>query len=170
MNKLKMFNDNIKLVSYTLNRLYKRYDAQFVKDNYYDMWQEGALGLWKAVHKFDDTLGYKFITYAYYHIAGHVRRYCSKKLHLRSQHKYIFISIDEEISEGVTLADTIPYIEPEDVDWILNDKRLTSQQKEICKLYLEGLSQDEVAKRIGCSQITISRTFKRIGKILLEDL
>ncbi|MGN0107746.1 MAG: sigma-70 family RNA polymerase sigma factor [Hominilimicola sp.] len=54
-------------------------------DNYEDAMQDAYLGLHEAVNGFDESKGYKFLTYAKYHIQVAIQRGQSKALHVPEQ-------------------------------------------------------------------------------------
>jgi len=67
-----LVSKNIKLVHFALNK-YFRMRPSF--SDYEDCFQEGCIGLIKAVKHFDENKGIKFSTYATYKIIGEIRRF-----------------------------------------------------------------------------------------------
>lgn len=69
--------DNLKLVHYTL----RKHFPQFINtQDYEDVFQVGCIGLVKACDNFDESLGFKFTTYAVSRIWGEI------KTHLRDKY------------------------------------------------------------------------------------
>lgn len=64
--------DNLKLVPYVLNKYMRKSRNE---SDYEDYYQEGCIGLIKAAHRFDPTLGFTFATYAINLIMNEMRRY-----------------------------------------------------------------------------------------------
>lgn len=69
-----LVEDNIQLVHYILHNYIKPLSM-----DYEDCFQEGCYGLVKAAIGFDESLGYKFSTYAVPQIIGYVKRYLRDK-------------------------------------------------------------------------------------------
>lgn len=69
-----LVEDNIQLVHYILHNYIKPMSM-----DYKDCFQEGYYGLVKAAIGFDESLGYKFSTYAVPQIIGYVKRYLRDK-------------------------------------------------------------------------------------------
>jgi RNA polymerase sigma factor (sigma-70 family) len=58
-------------------KIVKRF--QFLKENfYYDLIQDGILGLIESIDRFNISLGYRFSTFSQYYIKGKVRTYLRK--------------------------------------------------------------------------------------------
>lgn len=64
--------DNLGLISFTINKYFPT--LRFNED----VWQEGAIGLIKAVRDFNTDAGIKFSTYAVSKIYGQIKVYCSR--------------------------------------------------------------------------------------------
>lgn len=64
----KLVSDNLRLVGH----LCKRFSGRGIE--YEDLYQAGCVGLVKAAHAFDESLGFQFSTYAVPVILGEVRR------------------------------------------------------------------------------------------------
>ena len=69
----KMFNCNLRLVS-TVVKKYLHHCQRTASFSQADLLQMGAIGLIRAVEKFDPATGYKFSTYAYWWIQQGVSR------------------------------------------------------------------------------------------------
>ena len=161
-----LFVQNEKLVYFVLNKILREIpNFKMYKD---DMMQQGFLGLLRACRNFDKDKGNKFSTYASKTIKGYMYKYIEKELRSRRKHRLQFVSLETEVNEKTTLADTI-VSEPYETPWIFTDKRLTDKQLLVCKLLYEGYNQTEIGKELGCSQVQISRIIKQIKSILQED-
>ncbi len=62
MDTLEMYQENKNLIHYIIQRHYPHLIGTL---EYEDAFQEGSIGLLKAIKKFDPTKGYRFSTYAY---------------------------------------------------------------------------------------------------------
>lgn len=80
----KMVLDNLTLVDHILQKDMHVYPNN---QNYEDYQQEGRLGLVLAVKRFDESRGYKFSTFLFPYIKGHMLRY-----HREFLSRYIHIS------------------------------------------------------------------------------
>jgi RNA polymerase sporulation-specific sigma factor len=65
---LALFDRHQGLVRHVVGRLYRSGEAD-------DLYQVGALGLWKAIQRFEPQRGFRFATYAVPVILGELRRY-----------------------------------------------------------------------------------------------
>lgn len=72
------------LVKLTLKRDIKIED----NDLYADLYQEGRMGVLKAIEKFDESMGYKFSTYAKYWIFAYITYFISKNRYAVKVSKY----------------------------------------------------------------------------------
>lgn len=118
-------------------------------DNYEDAMQDAYFGLHEAVNRFDESMGYKFLTYATHYIRQAIRRGQSASLHVPEQVRMAAYKI-RRIQNNLTLelnrtptaaevgkcagldAETVKYIlnvnksvksiyEPIGEDWLLGD-------------------------------------------------
>lgn len=163
-----LVEENMKLVHFVIN---KRYKTIIQKINYLglyeDFYQEGCIGLFKAVKAFDETKGFKFSTYGFkwidLQLRGFVTRYIPK--HYNDN----LVSMDKKINKGdkreITLKDAIySYDEYNGLYSDLKKFAKTTKVKDIdtiIDLSLEGLSQREISIVIGISQPEVSRRVKR---------
>jgi RNA polymerase sporulation-specific sigma factor len=159
VNKERLVEDNMNLVYYIINQYYPTYLHNE------DVVQQGMLGLVKAADAWDESKS-KFSTYASKCILNEIR------LWFRSECKHIDVqSLDYEIStddgEFATVADLIACDDGMDYDlfhsYLLFQRTLTDQEKEIIRLKLEDFTQTEIAEMLGCSRPNICRIIKKIG-------
>ena len=155
----RMVEENMGLVYSIARRFLNRgYDAE-------DLTQIGAIGLIKAVKKFNPEFNVQFSTYAVPMITGEIKRFLCDDGAVK-----ISRTLKENAMKGdkeIRLLDTITGEEIEDgvinkvmIDDILS--RLTEREKEIILLrYFRGKTQSEIAKIIGVSQVQISRIEKK---------
>ena len=173
MKVLELYETNLPLVTSRL-KLYTSNMTQW-SVNYHidDMRQEASLSLYNACKKYDPSKGFAFSTYAVCCIDGAIKMYLERLNRSRRKNKTstVAISLDTEVVgyDDVKLEDTIPAPEKEDVLWIFTDTRLDDRMRLICKLIYEGYTQTEIGKRIGISQVHVSRIITSIKTILLED-
>ena len=73
----KLFSCNLRLVSNVAKR-YLPHTTRTSNFGHEDLLQVGAIGLMRAVEKFDPAKGYKFSTYSYWWIQQGMQRLCEK--------------------------------------------------------------------------------------------
>ena len=106
----KMVTSNLGLVSSIAKKLYYK-NEQY---SFEDMFQEGVIGLMKAISKFDATEGCRFSTYSYYWIYCFVSRYHTNqygKIRIPSHIKDKLRKYEKEGDERLTeIKDMIPHV------------------------------------------------------------
>lgn len=144
-----------------------------------EKFQVGCIGLVKAAKRYDESLGYKFSTYAISMIAGEIKRYLrddkwrigSRKERSNGNAKKP-ISLETPVSQDgkVRIIDTVKEqfvldeFESKVELYELLDETLQQEEKKVLELnILYGYSQREVSKFLGVSQNQISRL--KIGAI-----
>ena len=109
---------NAKLVTFVVNKFYNKPEYKDIKE---DLIQEGFLGLFTAIDKFDPERGYKFSTYAvhwvqqacsgflldhkpYLHVPSHVRTAQNKLLRFIKENQISLKDINQETVDklGIT--------------------------------------------------------------------
>ena len=68
----KFIEDNMKLVTYTIDKKFPSYKYEMIDSSFEETFQTGCIGLIKAVDKFDENKGYSFSTYAISCIVGEI--------------------------------------------------------------------------------------------------
>lgn len=120
-NKLRnsLATKNAKLVTFVVNKFYNKPEYKDIRE---DLIQEGFLGLFTAIDKFDPERGFKFSTYAvhwvqqacsgflldhkpYLHIPSHVRTAQNKLLRFMRENKVLFKDIDENTLKELGITD-----------------------------------------------------------------
>ncbi len=206
-NREDFIRDNLRLV----NHLCKRFIGRGIE--YDDLYQAGCLGLVKAADAFDESLGFKFSTYAVPVVLGEIRRLFRDggSVKVSRSVKELFLKITKEKARlenelggepalsqiaaalNVSVEDVTEALDAsqpaisltsvnEDGDRqtdiptvsetsalenrILLEgaiSKLQSDEQTIIKLrFFEQLTQNEAAKRLGVSQVSISRKEKKI--------
>ncbi len=91
----------------------KKYLAS--KESIEDLYQAGCLGLVKAAHKFDASLGFHFISFAKYYVENEIRKLAYGHIN----HKSISLDapIDADNIEGPTLIDFMANSDSPLPDW-----------------------------------------------------
>ncbi len=107
-----------------------------------DLLMAGALGITKAVDKFDATLGYRFISYATWYIEDEVRKAAYNNL----KQKQSFISYDEPLyadeSESETMANALPSSLENFPDWNIQYQEMLYTLKSVLdEKYYQGLGK-----------------------------
>ncbi|APF28150.1 RNA polymerase sigma factor, sigma-70 family protein [Clostridium sporogenes] len=149
----------------------KRYKQFRHKYSYDDLFQEGCLGLMKAVNRFDDNKGIKFSTYAYPYVDGQILIMArddkwygkNRKERFEKSAPYSLDSIIKGTENEITYIDSIGNYDFnfEKIEVRMLVDMLPNKLKDIVSMiYIEGFSQTEIAKIIGCSQVSISRLRK----------
>lgn len=161
MNYEKMIADNLGLAHMMVRKypLPKGYE-------YEDMYQEACIAIFTAAKEFDPAKGFKFSTIASKHIAN-----CFYKI-FRSQNADkrtgICISIFSPTTDNLELIDMIS----NEVD--LEDEVIASEtldtlleaDKNLVMLKLEGKTQVEIGKEIGCSQVHVMRKLRKLKALV----
>ena len=103
--KIKFYESNLRLVVYYVTKFGSKYLPLGI--DIMDLIQEGNIGLFKAVEKFDPTLGYKFSTYAFWWIKVYMQRYVTE----RSRTIRIPVWTQEKLNKYIKIVDNIRKIE-----------------------------------------------------------
>lgn len=206
-NREAFISDNLRLVGH----LCRRFCGRGIE--YDDLYQAGCVGLVKAADAFDDSLGFRFSTYAVPVVLGEIRRLFRdggsikvsrslKELSLKINREKILFENEfgteptvlqiaeklgvsaEEVAEALdaarpALSLTAAFDDGEnqtDVPVVsgvqaLDDKlllqsavlRLEPKEQLLVRLrFFEQLTQNETAKRLGTTQVGVSRAEKKI--------
>ena len=158
--------DNIRLVYYVFGKFSQTEVTSLHRD---DIISSGLLGLVKAANTFDSERGTKFSTYAALCIRNEmlmymrkVRRYFGKEISLEEP-----VSTDET-GTVLTIADTIEANEnPQDechagIMFAEFQRRLSTLDRSVLKMKMEGYRQKEIARCLGYSQGYIAKRIKGI--------
>lgn len=164
--KLKL-NSRLKAVAHKLNGR-----AAFLNEE--DLYQEGLMHLWQCFEKgllSDKTESY--IVQGYYF---HLRNYLRTELD-----KVSLVSFESfRNEEGREFEENIPSLQCEPLTGTLDSKLaadtlmnngLTKREKEVCALFLEGLTVREIGSRLGISHVRVVKikdNIRRKYSYLLE--
>jgi RNA polymerase sporulation-specific sigma factor len=153
--------DNLPLV----NKIACKYVKANTMREFEDLFQIGCIGLIKAADKFDNTLGFKFSTYAYRLIEGEIINNVNRK----EEKTVDTIGIEEYVNgcEGQTIEDTLKDESIGEYEFIEDDafrmllKGLSEKQSLVIKLrFDDGLAQLEVSEILGVTKQRISELEK----------
>lgn len=187
-----------------------KYPKRYDKD---DLYQVGMIGLIDAYKHFDNTLGTKFSTFAYYYIVGEVNKYIRESSSLKVSKELIdlnkkiiktrelmlqklgreptnlelslYLEVDEEMIDSALLAtsevesidssfDTYKSYDNTSADVLdLRNEIMnldSDERRLILARYYEDLTQSETSKKIGISQVQVSRNEAKILKKLKDKL
>lgn len=132
-----------------------------------DLYQEGMLGLLSAVYTFDESKGVLFSTYAMTLITRKMLsaiRVANKKNGLPMES---YVSIDEKAdicSGSPTPEDFLIYNEEIDSILLFVNNNLSKTEKKVFRLNLLGLSYNEIADILDCSEKSVDNALQRIRK------
>lgn len=132
-----------------------------------DLYQEGMLGLLSAVYSFDESKGVLFSTYATTLITRKMLsalRTANKKSNLPLDS---YVSIDEKCdirSFSPTPEEMLMF--NEEIDSILSfvNNNLSKTEKKVFRLNLLGLSYNEIAEILDCTEKSVDNALQRIRK------
>ena len=194
------------LIYSIISKYSKRYDRD-------DLYQVGMIGLIDAYNHFDNSLGTKFSTFAYYYIVGEVNKYIRESSSLKVSKELIdlnkkiinarelmiqklgreptnleislYLDIEESMIDNALLATG----EVESIDASFDQFKfyddtsaeLLDLRNEISKLdeyekklivdrYFNEMTQSEISKELGISQVQVSRNETKILKKLKTNL
>ena len=188
-----------------------KYGNYFDKD---DLYQVGMIGLIDAYKHFDESVGVKFSSYAYYYILGEVTKFVRENRSVKVSKDFIklnssiekcrdvmrkklgreptdtevslFLEIDEEkvsevrnsmqevksldfcYEEDISLYNSVMCFDNETSADVLDLRseisRLSEEEKALIDVrYYQEMTQSEASKKLGISQVQVSR---KEGKIL----
>ena len=138
---------------------------------YEDLYSAGCIGLLKAVKAFDCTRGVQFSTYAVPVILGEIKRLfrdggAVKVSRSLKEHAMQIQQLQEQFQQKHGRAATLTELALRQVLQILPqaDRKLLQYR------YFQNLTQTETAKRLGISQVQVSRKEKKILSRLRQEL
>ncbi len=143
-NEEKLFLENMKLVTYALNKCKCFYDD--------DLKQECYLALWKAVKAFDETRGFKFSTFAMRCILNKI--YMTWRDRDKKKYQWDYGEEIEKLRDYENYTYLVDLLDGKDVD-----------VQKIIVLLIQGYSQREIKQILGRSQ---SYVRNRIYKVWRE--
>lgn len=171
MTAQERFERNIRLSYHVLS---KHFPAQYPSEDYK---QIAMLYLWIACLSFDESKGYKFSTYACTVMWNGIVQALRKERIRGGKDTVVLSSLDAPLSntskseEFSNILDIMA--DPEDMYALIDLKdaleklEMSDRAREILSLYMSGLTQIEISKRVGISQPQVSRDIKRIQERLL---
>ena len=121
-----------------------------------DLYQVGCIWLIKAADRFDETLGFRFSTYAVAWIDGDIRKYRRREKSINQ--------FELNIGDTDTIAN-LPSLNDDIIAEIYLDnfkKHLSARDKKIIELRETGLTTTQIGREVGVSQVHISRELRRL--------
>ena len=203
--------DNLLEYENLVYSIINKYGSYFDRD---DLYQVGIIGLIDAHNHFDDTLGVKFSSYAYYYILGEVTKFVRENRPVKvgkdlvklntsiektrdimrqklgreptDTEVSLFLEIDEkrisevrcalqdvqsldfQYDEDVSLYNSVMSFDRETNASVLDLKdqinKLSKEEKDLIEVrYYQDMTQSEASRKLGMSQVQVSR---KEGKIL----
>ncbi len=137
-----------------------------------DLTQEGMIGFLSAVYSFNEERSVKFGTYA----AACIRNRILSVIRLNISKKRIptdlIVPFDSQDAISVALTPEELLQSQQNAQFIsqLIETSLTQQEKSVFRLFLAGLSYDEIAEEKGISSKAVDSTLQRARKKLREKL
>jgi RNA polymerase sigma-B factor len=139
-----------------------------------DLVQIGAIGLLQAIERFDPARGRELAGFAAPTIAGEIRHHLRDRVAVvRIPRRYVDSAIarsaiplstsdEADARFGRAIATDAPYDSSEDrLMLVAGLRRLTVRERRIMHLrYFAGLSQEEIARQVGVSQVQVSRLIR----------
>ena len=152
-----LIEDNINLVYSTLHTYY----PTFAYDE--DLAQQGMLGLIYAAHKFDETKGVAFSTFAVKCIRNEFRKEFVRRC---GEQKTVSIDGDEERSM-LNLIGTSRDLDDSDLHqgYLEFAATLTDDERKILELRKNGASLDEIGSILGFNKANASKRMRRIKRL-----
>lgn len=155
-----------------------------------DLVQEGALGLIKAIEKFDPSRGTQLSSYAYWWIAAYINHYLQMKfseVHFPLRNKTAMIPDrryavmvpldaprDSDHGETYNLYNEYPDPSPSPEDLAEASERreivrrevrrcpMNSKARQVMRLRLEGLTYDAIGEKLGCSRQRVEQIVNKV--------
>lgn len=159
----------VNYIHYVINREF----GEFVRVNnseYDELFSVGLLGLAIAHKNFDNSKGFKFITYAHMMIKGEMMKYCKRVFdkHTRNHFSFDFeinSSLVESGNKSITITDGIgvhdDYYNLAYTDIVTEAKRhFTDEDVAIIELKMQDFDQYEIADKLNLNQSYICRRLK----------
>lgn len=161
-------NEDIDLEKYfnLVHRLAKPYAEASSSFNVRESeaYSEGLLCLVKARNKFDPTLGFKFITYAYHTIKHGLSSWWTKNKRFQST---------DELTTPIAKIESRKFNEEDFVylRTLVNEFPVDSDVRFIFERRLEGLRLDDIARLLGCKKQNVHQLLhRRIFPVILEKM
>lgn len=132
-----------------------------------DVCDVAKIGLWQACISFNPEVGTAFTTYAYRVIQNQVLKFLKK-----NKHEFHHYSLQQPVSEDekITLEETLSYEYDFEADIMYQKLKEIINDFKITQMKLSGMTQQNIAKVIGTSQVSVSRKLKserqKIKKLL----
>ena len=147
-----------------------------------DLYQEGMIGLFKAIRDFESDKGAIFSTFATMCVKNQVKSAVTaanrKKHQPLNQYISIYASIDEDgqdnedlfLDDGVKSNPEKRIVARENENELMSTikDKLSKLEIQVLNHYLEGLSYAEIGERLGKSEKSVNNALQRIRKKLSE--
>lgn len=167
MNYEKMVTDNLGLAHMMVRKypLPRGYD-------YEDMYQEACIAIFTAAKEFDPTRGFKFSTIATKLIANRFNRILRDQRAIKRNGTCISIhspiSINSQTIDDLEILDMLASADDSEDEVIALEvlEILTNEDKTLVKLRLNGMTQAEIGKEIGCSQVHVYRKLRKLKALV----
>lgn len=132
-----------------------------------DLIQEGMIGLYKAIRTYRPGES-AFVSYA--QVCVNRQMYTAVQASGRKKHEPLneYISLSEDLNLFLLDNPESRMIAQENMEkrYQLIDKQLSSMERQVLKLYLEGGSYEEIAEEMGRSEKSVDNAIQRLKKKL----
>jgi len=151
----------IPLVHKIARMVYKKFGFRY---EYEELFQEGCIGLMKAIDKFDESKGCKFVTYAYPQVWGAIHNYIrddtwyiAPNCRVRVKNSHPPESLDIPVGEDMknTWKEILPCDEPGygNVELhVLVDSLPLKQKEAIIMYYFKDMTLEQIINVLGISK------------------
>ncbi len=161
------FEDIIKRVSPVLKRITYKLNGHFTFFDEEDLFQEALVHLWQDFKdgKIEDKTDSYILQGCYFHLKNYLRK---------TRDKVSFLSIDNFVDEDGTGLEEIlsledknscfDYLENKMLIEAIQNNGLTSREKEVLSLCLDGLTTREIGQRLGISHVRVVKIKAKIKR------
>lgn len=173
-NPKELFNSNTKLVyKVYYDRMLGKPLAEEMED---DLIQIGMMSLWRCCHRYDESRGIAFSTYAYNAIRKSMMcalvREGKKAECLVSMSKQVKVDGDSVITYEDTIASSVNVASEVEINAMIEQvtQELGNNSKKIIEMIREGHTQVDVARELKITRAKVGKILKKFRKKIKDTL